>query len=918
MKKLIVCALMVLALGQSFLDAATFDKRIHLQSTDYTDVRIRWVREYTTLIDSVDVDISALGYKDTILTLDDLYNWDLEFMWTNATNDTFTNHASAVTRNNQVLASAQTFSMTGNITGNLSGSVGSVTGNVGGNVVGSVGSVAGNVSGSVNSVTTGVTLQDDAITANKIAASAINASEAPNLDAAISTRSTFAAATDSVLVRMGAFNSALDNDTTLVAYLRAILSTISAGSEVWTAAQRDSIINRVLAMRDSVNLVHAEVVNTNGWTPPTFPTNFADLSITAGTGRVTVGTNADKTGYSLVQNFPANFGDLAITASTGRVTVGTNADKTGYSLTQTFPTNFSDLSITASTGYVAVGSLGPGVATTIGDTAAFQVAEEDTVGHQAEISDPTKMPYYYSQTGASTGADSGVVARVVKRTVWGIATGSGGDSTTIAQRKVADVTVGTNNDKTGYTASLEAGEYTEIKDTINEALDNDSTVLQLLRLAAAGGVADEVWLRPEVDTLIARLLALRDSMNLVHAEVGNLNGWSPPTFPTNFSLFSIDGSGRVTVASNADKSGYSLSQSFPTNFSDLAITASTGRTTAQLAPGEYTEIKDTLDQTLDNDTTLVAFLRLAVEGGSGGEVWLRPEVDTLIARLLAIRDSINLIHAEVVNVDGVVPLTPSDTGALAANITNRMHDADTVGHQDNLGDPSKMAYYYSRIGAGGGGGSSCGDSLGYTRTIVVIDTSAAPDEVVPQMAIYFNNQAQSADPYMVTTDNLGRAALGLNAGNWVRLHADPRYLPETDSFTVSGVGVDTMRFCAAIVVDSDTLTSTVAFLLKKPDGTANDSLAVTVELLAAHPDSLLRINNSLIAASFEQMRFRGDANGLALVNLYPNQLFTNDSSCYRATIKNRFNDKIVEVQKFRVPVSDSVVYYQNLPRWKNR
>lgn len=30
--------------------------------------------------------------------------------------------------------------------------------------------------------------------------------------------------------------------------------------------------------------------------------------------------------------FPANFGDLAITASTGRVTVGTNADKTNYSL----------------------------------------------------------------------------------------------------------------------------------------------------------------------------------------------------------------------------------------------------------------------------------------------------------------------------------------------------------------------------------------------------------------------------------------------------------------------------------------------------------------------------------------------------------------------------------------------------------
>ncbi len=40
-------------------------------------------------------------------------------------------------------------SVTGNVAGNLSGSVGSVTGNVGGNVVGSVGSVVGNVGGNV-------------------------------------------------------------------------------------------------------------------------------------------------------------------------------------------------------------------------------------------------------------------------------------------------------------------------------------------------------------------------------------------------------------------------------------------------------------------------------------------------------------------------------------------------------------------------------------------------------------------------------------------------------------------------------------------------------------------------------------------------------------------------------------------------
>ena len=43
-------------------------------------------------------------------------------------------------------------------------------------------------------------------------------------------------------------------------------------------------------------------------------------------------------------------------------------------------------------------------------------------------------------------------------------------------------------------------------------------------------------------------------------------------FPSNFASLTIDGSGRVTAGSVADKSGYSLSQAFPSNFASLAIT----------------------------------------------------------------------------------------------------------------------------------------------------------------------------------------------------------------------------------------------------------------------------------------------------------------------------------------------------------
>ncbi|MDH3325152.1 MAG: hypothetical protein OEM38_00380 [Gammaproteobacteria bacterium] len=72
---------------------------------------------------------------------------------------------------------------------------------------------------------------------------------------------------------------------------------------------------------------------------PTIPTNWitpAGISASALDGKGD--WNIGKTGYVLTQAFPANFADLAIALTTGVVTVGTNNDKTGYTLTVTPPT----------------------------------------------------------------------------------------------------------------------------------------------------------------------------------------------------------------------------------------------------------------------------------------------------------------------------------------------------------------------------------------------------------------------------------------------------------------------------------------------------------------------------------------------------------------------------------------------------
>ena len=82
------------------------------------------------------------------------------------------------------------------------------------------------------------------------------------------------------------------------------------------------------------------LIDTDPEDAASFGLSNLDASMTSRqpSGPVTVGTNSDKTGYSLSQSFPTNFADLSITAGTGRVTVGTNNDKAGYQISGTLNT----------------------------------------------------------------------------------------------------------------------------------------------------------------------------------------------------------------------------------------------------------------------------------------------------------------------------------------------------------------------------------------------------------------------------------------------------------------------------------------------------------------------------------------------------------------------------------------------------
>ena len=216
---------------------------------------------------------------------------------------------------------------------------------------------------------------------------------------------------------------------------------------------------------------------TNAVVLPTIPANWitaAGINAAALNGKgdwnigktgYSVDTVNDKTGYSLTQAFPTNFADLAITVTTGLVSVGTNNDKAGYSISGAITTldglnNFDPTTDTVAT----VTTLTNLPAITAGWLTAAGIAASALNGKgDWNIG---KTGYSLTQTFPTNFADLAITA-----------------STGL-------VSVGTNNDKTGYTAST-------VSDKTGYSISGTITTLDGLNDLSAAEVNAEM-----VDTLV--------------------------------------------------------------------------------------------------------------------------------------------------------------------------------------------------------------------------------------------------------------------------------------------------------------------------------------------------------------------------------------------------------------------------------
>jgi len=320
---------------------------------------------------------------------------------------------------------------------------------------------------------------------------------------------------------------------------------------------------------------------------------YATRDITGGT----IDTNNDKTGYSLTQTFPANFEDLSITATTGLVT--TSNPGTGSTATpQDVAAATWAYATRETTGGIINNVTNPvGISTTSVDSITTSVWSEDISGYSAP-----SAGYDLSNVNAGSGGSSAVE---IAGAVWSYNTGTGasaagqlntaalGQSTqtanavwSAATRTITGGTITTVSDKTGYslTQSFPANFATlAINGSGEVTTSNPGTG----STATPQDIAAATWGYSSGRTI-----------------TGGIGVTLATALPSNFSLLAINGSGYVTstnagsgsstpaeiaaatwayatrtitggsIDTNNDKTGYSLTQSFPTNFASLAINGS--------------------------------------------------------------------------------------------------------------------------------------------------------------------------------------------------------------------------------------------------------------------------------------------------------------------------------------------------------
>jgi hypothetical protein len=232
--------------------------------------------------------------------------------------------------------------------------------------------------------------------------------------------------------------------------------------------------------------------------------------------------------------------------------------------------------------------------------------------------------------------------------------------------------------------------------------------------------------------------------------------------------------------------------------------------------------------------------------------------------------------------------------------------------------PTSFGFVPSSMGSvlntgGGGGGGSCAGTGQYAVTITVKDTSSAPDVVIANARVTINNVTQTGVPYVAFSNVNGQVTFLLDNGTYIRQTQPPGYVLNVDTFTVSNAARPTDQLQQYSSIGA---LRPLVIRYDVPSGYPSKSWVGLLSLRSVN-DSLLRVGDTSIASGTPwSIRIVADQYGEAVVPLWPNPTFTNDSTFYTLTINDQRNSVLLPQTKFRLGAGTAPIEWTNVPKWR--
>ncbi len=340
----------------------------------------------------------------------------------------------------------------------------------------------------------------------------------------------------------------------------------------WNPPSSESAAEQYLFVYDNANTTYRDHQIESVEYQNIGTSTYAGGAVASVTAAVTVGTNNDKTGYSLAQTFPANFSALSISATGAINDVTTVNGLAGNVITANA---IAGDAITASK--IQIGAIG---ASELATDAATEIATATWAIATRQLTGTQEFNLTGNITGNIAGNLSGSVGSVIAlsaaaiQSIWDALTSALTTVSSVGKLLVDNINAAIGSRMATFTlpGNFSALSITSGGNVTSSNAGSGATAQEVweygnrtLTSAGAGGAtAQEVWsygnrtLTAGTNIILAKGTGITGFNDIAAADV-----WSVGTR-------TITGG---TVTTNSDKTGYSLSQSFPGNFSNLLITS---------------------------------------------------------------------------------------------------------------------------------------------------------------------------------------------------------------------------------------------------------------------------------------------------------------------------------------------------------